>query len=196
MLGVNSAGAAVGASMCDMLREGFALTVCGVAEPFARLAAETLRLQLGSQDLDRGLDEAVEHVLSGLPGWRFTPTCPGPEGAGRPGSPARYPEQPIHPRGGGAPGARRRPADLRTAALGRGSGGIWKPASDAYDYALAECGVDAEDAMLVAVPPWDINGAARAGLGTAGINRAEGRYPAYFPARTLAWRRCANWPFT
>lgn len=76
MLGVNSAGAAVGASMCDMLREGFALKVCGVAEPFARLAAETLRLQLGSQDLDRGLDEAVEHVLSGFAGLALHPDVP------------------------------------------------------------------------------------------------------------------------
>ncbi len=34
--------------------------------------------------------------------------------------------------------------------------------------------------MLVAVHPWDIEGAARAGLATAWINRTGGRYPAYF----------------
>jgi len=64
--------------------------------------------------------------------------------------------------------------------------GIWKPAAGAYDYALGECGVDAEDAMLVAVHPWDIDGAARAGLGTAWINRTGGRYPAYFAAPDLS----------
>ncbi len=64
--------------------------------------------------------------------------------------------------------------------------GICKPASGAYDYALAECGVDAKDAMLVAVHPWDIDVAARAGLGTAWIHRTGGRYPAYFTAPDLS----------
>lgn len=58
--------------------------------------------------------------------------------------------------------------------------------SGAYDEALAECGVDAPDAMLLAVHPWDINGATRAGLGTAWINRAGGRYPTYFTAPDLS----------
>jgi len=40
--------------------------------------------------------------------------------------------------------------------------------------------------MLVAVHPWDIDGAARAGLGTAWINRTGGRYPAYFAAPDLS----------
>lgn len=57
--------------------------------------------------------------------------------------------------------------------------GIWKPASGAYDHALTECGV-------VAVHPWDINGAARVGLGTAWSNRAGGRHPAYFTAPDLS----------
>ena len=57
----------------ELLRDGFALTVCGVAEPFARLAAESLRLKLASQDLDRDLDEAVEHVLSGFAGLSLHP---------------------------------------------------------------------------------------------------------------------------
>ncbi len=34
----------------------------GVAEPFARLGAEMLRLTLDGQDLDRHLDKTVEHV--------------------------------------------------------------------------------------------------------------------------------------
>ena len=58
--------------------------------------------------------------------------------------------------------------------------GIWKPAPAAYAYALEACGVDPMDAMLVAVHPWDTDGASRAGLASAWINRAGGRYPAYF----------------
>lgn len=57
----------------------------------------------------------------------------------------------------------------------------WKPAAEAYRYALSSCRVDvASDAMLVAVHPWDIEGAHNAGLATAWINRSGTRYPAYF----------------
>ena len=66
--------------------------------------------------------------------------------------------------------------------------GIWKPAAGAYAYALEQCEVDAMDAMLVAVHPWDIDGAARAGLATAWINRAGGPYPEYFKAPDLSPR--------
>ena len=56
----------------------------------------------------------------------------------------------------------------------------WKPARGAYDYAAAACGTDPEHMLLVAVHPWDIHGAARAGLNTAWINRSGTPYPAYF----------------
>jgi 2-haloacid dehalogenase len=36
--------------------------------------------------------------------------------------------------------------------------------------------------LLVAVHPWDIHGAAQAGLATAWINRTGSTYPAYFAA--------------
>jgi 2-haloacid dehalogenase len=58
--------------------------------------------------------------------------------------------------------------------------GIWKPAPGAYAHALAAQGVDPMDAMLVAVHPWDTDGASRAGLGSAWINRTGARYPDYF----------------
>jgi 2-haloacid dehalogenase len=63
--------------------------------------------------------------------------------------------------------------------------GIWKPAHDAYAYALQACQVEPSDAMLVAVHPWDTDGASRAGLGSAWINRTRGRYPDYFRAPDL-----------
>ena len=37
--------------------------------------------------------------------------------------------------------------------------GIWKPAAGAYSWALEQLSVDAREAMLVAVHPWDIVGA-------------------------------------
>lgn len=44
-------------------------------------------------------------------------------------------------------------------------------ASTAYTYAVEEASVAASRAMLVAVHPWDIEGARRAGLRTQRINR-------------------------
>jgi len=58
--------------------------------------------------------------------------------------------------------------------------GIWKPAPGAYAFALETCGVDPMDAMLVAAHPWDTDGATRAGLAAAWINRTGGRYPDCF----------------
>ena len=70
--------------------------------------------------------------------------------------------------------------------------GLWKPAAGAYAYALERSGVDPMDAMLVAVHPWDIDGAARAGLATAWINRAGDPYPEYFRAPDLSPRSLAE----
>ena len=39
--------------------------------------------------------------------------------------------------------------------------------------------------MLVAVHPWDTDGARRAGLASAWVNRVGGSYPAYFLAPNL-----------
>ena len=63
--------------------------------------------------------------------------------------------------------------------------GVWKPAPGAYAYAAQKCGVEPLDAMLVAVHPWDIDGARRAGLGAAWINRNGATYPEYFTPPTL-----------
>ena len=58
--------------------------------------------------------------------------------------------------------------------------GVWKPMAGAYQHALTACGVAAEHAMLVAVHPWDIDGAARAGLRTAWVDRTGTPYPRLF----------------
>lgn len=58
--------------------------------------------------------------------------------------------------------------------------GVWKPAPGSYRYVLDRCGVPASEAMLVAVHPWDIDGASRAGLATAWLNRTGAPYPGYF----------------
>jgi len=169
-----------------LLRDGFSLTAVGVNESFAGVAAEGLRVALDGESLDRSVEEAVQHVMEGFPGL------------------------PVHP---DVPAGVRALADdgLRLVTLSNGSTSVagalfdragirqhfeallsvedaplWKPAAAAYAYALEQCVVDPVDAMLVAVHPWDIDGAARAGLATAWINRSGGPYPHHFRAPDLS----------
>jgi 2-haloacid dehalogenase len=55
--------------------------------------------------------------------------------------------------------------------------GMWKPAPAAYRYVLDQHGVTASDAALIAVHPWDVHGAATAGLATGWVDRDGARYP-------------------
>jgi 2-haloacid dehalogenase len=57
---------------------------------------------------------------------------------------------------------------------------LWKPSRKAYEYGLSTVGVAAEDAALVAVHPWDIHGAQKAGLTGVWVNRNRRAYPPYF----------------
>ena len=57
---------------------------------------------------------------------------------------------------------------------------LWKPGAGSYRWAAERCNVEPSEMMLVAVHPWDIHGAARAGLRTAWINRSNTVYPSYF----------------
>lgn len=63
--------------------------------------------------------------------------------------------------------------------------GVWKPARSSYGYAARRCGTDLADMMLVAVHPWDVDGAARAGMRTAWLDRDGGHYPEYFAEPTV-----------
>jgi 2-haloacid dehalogenase len=162
-----------------VLRDGFALAAAGSSCSFAQIGSGLLRTMLPGQPLRQPLDDAVEHVMSG-----FT-------------------ELPVHP---DVPnGLRRlRAAGLRVVTLSNGSAGVaeallsgagvrdqleallsvedagvWKPARGAYEYAARRCGVSPHEMLLVAVHPWDLDGAARAGLRTAWVNRSAGTYPDY-----------------
>lgn len=163
-----------------LLRDGFSLTAVGVNESFATIAAEALRVSFEGHSLDRPTEDAVQHVMEGFAGL------------------------PVHP---DVPDGIRALADggFRLVTLSNGSTSVaealldragirkyfealisvedaplWKPAAAAYAHALERCDVDPMDAMLVAVHPWDIDGAARAGLATVWINRGGGPYPGYF----------------
>jgi 2-haloacid dehalogenase len=163
-----------------LLRDGFALTAVGASRPFATLAHETLRILFGDIDRDRPVDAAVAHVLDGFASLQVHPDVD----AGT---------RSLHDLGirlvtlsnGSADVARSLLdragiADRFEAMLSVDDAGIWKPAPGAYAHALRHCNVAAADAMLVAVHPWDTDGAARAGLQTAYIDRSGTPYPMYF----------------
>ena len=65
-----------------------------------------------------------------------------------------------------------------------GPGGAWKPAASAYRYAAQECGTDPAEMLMVACHPWDLQGAAAAGLATAWVNRSGTSWPHAFTPPT------------
>jgi len=168
-----------------LLRDGFALTAAEASDSFAHIAAGSLRVSLHDLPLNRETAAAVSYIMDGF---------------------AALPVHADVPNGISALSN----LGIRLVTLSNGSASVaealferadirqhfdrlltvedtssWKPAQGAYAYALQQCGVDPEDAMLVAVHPWDIDGASRAGLATAWIDRTGAPYPEYFRAPDL-----------
>lgn len=88
---------------------------------------------------------------------------------------------------GGAPLARRildaaGVVDLFTDVLSVDVVGHWKPRPEPYRYAAEVAGVRVDRVALVAVHPWDLHGAACAGLMTGWVNRDGRQYPSFFCA--------------
>jgi 2-haloacid dehalogenase len=173
----------------SVLRDGIALSAAGGYAPFPDLGAAVLADLLAGQ-IEPGRDpaQAAAHVLAGLA------------------------QLPLHP--DVAPGiARMRECGLRVVALTNGladstagvlrAGGIadhlehclsveaverWKPAPEPYLYAARTCGVAPGEMVLAAVHPWDVDGARRAGLRAAWINRRGSRYPQLMKAPEIEAR--------
>ncbi len=167
-----------------LLRDGFALTCLGEARSFAEIGEQVLRDLMDGRPLRLDPNSAVQHIMSAFNGLGTHPD--------------------VEP---GVVDLRR--AGLRLVTLSNGSvsvgegllrragvaqyferlmsvsdAGIWKPAPGAYRYAAEQCGCDPSSMVMVAVHPWDIHGAARAGMRTAWVNRSGGAYPSHFEAPT------------
>jgi 2-haloacid dehalogenase len=168
-----------------LLRDGFALTAAGDSEAFARLARGALESVLARVSLNRPAAEAADHILAGF------------------GELSVHPDVPS--------GVRQlREGGLRLITLSNGSAKVadqlltkagiraeferllsvedapaWKPAPAAYAYAARACSVPAGEMLLVAVHPWDIHGARRAGMRAGWIARRPEVYPGYFAAPDL-----------
>ena len=163
-----------------VLRDGFALTAVGAPASFARLGADGLRRLLDPPSLDRSVDDAVEHVMAGFMSLDVHPDVgPGLEALADKGI------RVVTLSNGSAAVGRslleRAGLDERVEAfLSVDDTGFWKPAPAAYRHALDHCGVRADEAVLVAVHPWDLDGAHRAGLRTAYVDRDGAPYPESF----------------
>lgn len=163
-----------------LLRDGFALAAVGEQRPFADLGREGLRAVLHGVLPAADVEAAVEHVMSGFAGLGLHPdVADGVRALSDVG--ARL----ATLSNGGAAVAERllSEAGLRDRferVLTVEDAGIWKPAAGAYRYAAAELGVAPADLLMVAVHPWDLHGAAAAGLSTAWVNRDGRTWPATF----------------
>lgn len=172
-----------------ILREGFALAASGGYADFLTIARDELHALLPRVEGWSGDPEiAAEHLVGGFADLGVHPDVPGGVRA-------------LHDGGYRLATMTNGSAALTRGLLG-GSGlgdcfetlldvtgpRCWKPARAAYLYAAEQLGIDREDAMLVAVHPWDVDGAQRAGLRGAWLHRGAGRYPSYLLEPTLVVR--------
>ncbi|MEC5167591.1 haloacid dehalogenase type II [Glaciihabitans sp. GrIS 2.15] len=179
---VGAPGLMAGVWFAGLLRDGFALTVVGANEKFATIAAELLHENLTGLPLNRSVDEAVEYILRG-----FASLALHPDVAGAVRTFAASGMRLVTLSNGSTQLAETlfRDANIREEfemLLSVEDAPGWKPLRAAYEYAADACGVEVGRMLLTAVHPWDIHGAALAGLRTAWINRAGATYPGYFTA--------------
>lgn len=166
----------------SLLRDGFALAAAGDNRGFAGIGEAVLRQLFAGINLDRPLDAAVQHVMGGLSELRVHPDVPG---GIRGLAAAGFRLVTLSNGSARIAGKLLDDAGIREsfeALLSVEDSPAWKPARASYEYAAGASGVEPGAMMLVAVHPWDIHGAARAGLQTAWLNRTGGNYPAHFEA--------------
>ncbi|CAN5691655.1 haloacid dehalogenase type II [soil metagenome] len=164
----------------SVLRDGFALIAAGENPPFAGVARELLVTQLSEAQLNRSVEEAAKHVMDGFTSLELHADVA--SGIDR-----------LHEDGfrlvtlsNGAPSVAERllPSGHVRARFEHlfsvEDAGAWKPSARPYEYAAEACDVKPDQVLLVAVHPWDVDGARRAGLQSCWVNRSGAPYPAMF----------------
>lgn len=169
-----------------VLRDAFALSLLGDNPSFAEVGTASMRALLassGAVDPEAGADQVMSRLASLRP---HEDVVPGLLALAERGC------RIVTLSNGSAAVARALLQDTEAGPviedyLSVADAGVWKPAAGAYAHALQSTSVTASAAMLVAVHPWDIEGAHRAGLRTAWIGRGSAVYPGYFtPAEVEA----------
>ena len=168
----------------SVLRDGFALTAAGENPAFADVVHDVLVSMLSQAQLNRSVDEAAQYVMDGFASLEVH--------ADVASGVSRLEEEDfrlVTLTNGGAAVAERllTSAGLRDRferLLSVEDAEAWKPAPAPYHYAASECGVEPAQMALVAVHPWDVDGATRAGLQSVWVNRSEAPYPSTFTPPT------------
>jgi 2-haloacid dehalogenase len=164
----------------SVLRDGFALTAASENPPFAEVARELLLSQLSEAHLNRSVEEAAKHVMDGFASLELHPDVA--SGVDR----LREDGFRLVTLSNGAASVAERlltSANIRDRfekLLSVEDAGAWKPAARSYEYAAEVCDVKPDEMVLVAVHPWDVDGALRAGLRSCWVNRSGGPFPATF----------------
>ncbi len=163
------------------LRDGFALTAARAYADFRTVALGVLRARLEQVETLRGdPGGAAEHIVSGFAELDVHPDVEeglrmlaeaGVRMATLSNGAAEVAEKLLDRAG---------LSDLIERRLSVDAVKRWKPAPQPYRYAADELNVPPDDCALVAVHPWDIDGAKRAGLRAGWINRTRDPYPEIF----------------
>ena len=163
------------------LRDGFALTAAGAYADFAEIAVPTLAALLTGADGLRGSpQEVAEHVVKGMAVLDLHPDVPdglrklhaaGVRIVTLSNGPSAVAESLLERAG---------LRDLVEQCLSVSDAGRWKPAPEAYANASHRCQVETGELVLIAVHPWDIDGALRAGLRAGWLSRSGAPYPPCF----------------
>ena len=153
------------------LRDGFALAAAQQSRAFPEIGAAVLRGLLSGQQLERPVDEAVSHVLDGVPLLDVHPDVPGGLRVL-----AEAGLRVVTLTNGSLPQSqalldRAGVGDLVERRLSVDDAGRWKPHPDAYAYVAHTCGVPLTRCAMVAVHPWDLMGARAVGMRTGWIDR-------------------------
>ncbi len=161
-----------------ILRDGFALTAAGAYADFAAVALDGLRTLLpGVEGWAGDVEAAARHVVDGF---AYLEVHPDVADGVQKLSEAGF--RLVTMTNGSATLTQRLLAkaglvDSFEALLDVSGPRCWKPAPAAYRYAAEQVGVRPEQALLIAVHPWDVDGALRAGLGGVWLRRGATVYP-------------------
>ncbi|MGH8969329.1 MAG: haloacid dehalogenase type II [Actinomycetes bacterium] len=173
----------------SLLRDGFALTTVGVNAGFAAVGEGVLRgLFTSVEGLDRGVDAAVRHVMTG-----FGELALHPDVVDGLQMLAEANMRMVTLTNGSttlaeAMFATAGVSDLFERFMSVEDAGAWKPARQAYAYAAEQCGTPLAAMLLVAAHPWDVDGAKRAGMHAAWLDRRGAPYPDHFTEPDIVGR--------
>lgn len=181
---VGASGSAAANWFTATLRDGIALTAAGGFATFTEVGRAVLLRMFSQIELSMEANQAADRILSAfgqldthadiIPGV-LALTKAGHRLVTFSNGPASIAQDLL---------ARAGIADKFSAFLSVEQAGRWKPHPAAYHYAADHCGVDPAKLVLVAVHPWDIEGAHRAGLATAYLDRTGAPWPPIFATPT------------